>query len=478
MEKIITRFPPSPTGYLHIGGARTALFNWLLAKKYNGKFILRIEDTDKERSSFESVQMILNDLKWLGLNWEEGPDIGGPHYPYFQSERKDIYYKYAEQLVKEKKAYYCFCTEEELEAARTAAKQNNEVFKYNRKCLKLSDSEKNELIKTGKKFVIRFKVPENKEIIINDVVKGEVIFNTDVLDDFIIIKSDGGAIYNFAVVVDDALMGVTHILRGDDHLSNTPKQILLYEALGFKVPVLGHVSMILGEDGQKLSKRHCATAVGEYKKQGFLKEAIINYLALLGWSPPDNREIFSVNELINLFSIEKLSKRAAIFDFTKLKWMNGQYIKKLNEDELFERIFDFIDDKYKRLFDNERLKKIVYSLREYIEKLDEINKYMSFYDWTNFSFSDESNTYKEKYDFKKLANLFIETMNEFNNLKEKNKFEFVKKFQNRAEIKGKEFYVILRILLTGEVKGPELVFLFDYLTKDELIKKVTFHLKG
>lgn len=471
---VVVRFPPSPSGYLHIGGARTALFNWLLAKKYNGKFILRIEDTDKERSTIESVRMILDDLKWLELNWDEGPDIGGLHSPYFQSQRQDIYCHYAKKLVDEGKAYYCFCTEEELKLEKTNPDDANSQFKYNRKCLNLTESEKIKFINSGRPCAIRFKVPDNEEIIIEDIVKGKVVFNSEVLSDFIILKSDGGAVYNFAVVVDDALMGITHILRGDDHLSNTPKQILLYKALGFKIPVLGHVSMILGADGQKLSKRHCATAISEYRRQGFLREAVLNYLALLGWSPPDNKELLSIDELIKYFSIEKLAKNPAIFDFTKFKWLNSQHIKKLNRDQYFEKARPFIDKKYFDLFDEKKLKLMALSVRNYIDKFDEINEHLFIYVDESFAISDEAKEYLQKYDFKKLSKIFLEILNEFKILEGKSVYDFAKKIQLAFGQTGKEFYMLLRILVTGKTKGPELNHLLELIPVESLIKRVSY----
>jgi len=287
-----TRFAPSPTGYLHIGGARTALYNWIFARQNNGKFVLRIEDTDAERSTEESIEAILESMKWLNLDWDEGPEKDGDYGPYFQSKRLDIYNKYLDKLIEEGKAYRCFCTPEELAEKKEKARKEKKQYKYDGKCRNLSKEEINKNLKENKPFVIRLKVPQNEEIIFNDIVRGEIKVNTSIYDDFIIRRSDGYPVYNFAVVIDDALMKINYVIRGDDHISNTPKQILIYKALDFKVPDFAHLSMILGEDKTRLSKRHGATSIQQFKEEGYLPEALINYLARLGWGYDDSQEIF------------------------------------------------------------------------------------------------------------------------------------------------------------------------------------------
>ena len=329
MSEVKVRFAPSPTGYLHIGGARTALFNWLFAHKMGGKLILRIEDTDTERLKEDSVSQILTSLKWLGINWDEGPEVGGDCGPYYQSERLDIYKKYAEQLLAEGKAYYCFCTPADLEAQREKQRAAKQPFRYARTCRDLSKEEVEQRIAAGESYSVRVKIPLEGTITVHDLIHGDVTFNMDQFDDFVIVKSNGMPTYNFAVVVDDHLMGMTHVLRAEEHLSNTPKQLLIYEALGWEPPKFGHMPMILAPDRSKLSKRHGATSVEEFRSQGYLAEAIVNYLTLLGWGPGDERELFTLNETVDLFELEQMSKKAAIYDTKKLTWMNGQYLSEL-----------------------------------------------------------------------------------------------------------------------------------------------------
>ena len=314
------RFAPSPTGYLHVGGARTALYNWLYARKTGGVFILRIEDTDRERSTDAHTQVILDGLEWLGLDWDEGPVFQGAEV---ERHRAD-----AERLLAQGKAYRCFCTREELEAERQATAGGSDLYKYDRRCDRLPPEEVEARIARGMPFVLRFRMPD-QEIAWEDAVHGRITFQGRELDDMVILRSNRTPIYNMAVVSDDIAMRITHVLRGDDHISNTPKQIALYQALGAPVPVFAHLPMILGMDGKKLSKRHGATAVGDYRDRGILPEAMRNFLALIGWSPGEDREIMTPEEMIALFSLEALQKKPAIFDTAKLEWMNGQYLSGL-----------------------------------------------------------------------------------------------------------------------------------------------------
>ena len=323
------RFAPSPTGYLHVGGARTALFNWLFARHTGGTHILRIEDTDRERSTPEHTQVILDGLTWLGISWDEGP--------FFQGEYAGRHQADAERLLAEGKAYRCFCTREELDAQRAQADGSNVGFRYDRRCYRLSASDVQARVQAGKPSTIRFLL-EDEEIAWDDAVHGRISFQGRDLDDFVILRSDNTAIYNLAVVSDDIAMRITHVIRGDDHISNTPKQIALYRALGAEPPVFAHVPMILGSDGKKLSKRHGATAVGDYQEQGIFPAAMRNFLALLGWSPGGDREIMPEDEMVQLFTLEGIQKKAAVFDTTKLEWMNGQYLSALPAAELLQPV--------------------------------------------------------------------------------------------------------------------------------------------
>jgi glutamyl-tRNA synthetase len=335
---IRVRFAPSPTGYLHVGGARTALFNWLLARRSGGVFVLRIEDTDVERSSPEMVEGILDGMRWLGLNWDEGPLVGGPHGPYFQSERLDRYRTMAEDLVARGKAYYCYCTPETLNAKRAAAEAAGGAWTYDRTCCSLSSSEIAENEAAKRPRAVRFLVPAGATRF-TDLVHGPIEFDAANIDDFVILRSDGQPTYHLSVVSDDVEMAMTHVVRGDDHISNTPKQVLLYEAVGAPVPQFAHVPLILGPDKKRLSKRHGATSVMEYARQGYLPEAMVNFLALLGWSPGSgDRELFTRAELAQIFDLGGISGGNAVFNPEKLDWFNQQYIMRLAPEELAARL--------------------------------------------------------------------------------------------------------------------------------------------
>ena len=327
MKPLRVRFAPSPTGHLHVGNARTALFNWLLARGQGGTFILRIEDTDAERSTAVSEASILEDLRWLGLDWDEGPDAGGPHGPYRQSERLTLYLSYAQDLLSRGLAYHCFCSPGQLEQERQAAFAANQPPKYSGRCRALTADEVAHRLADGEAAAIRFAVPEARDVTFDDIVRGPVTFNTAVIGDPVILRSDGRPAYNFAVVVDDALMEVTRVIRGEDHISNTPRQVLLYEALGFEPPQFAHLSLVMGPDHAPLSKRHGATSVSEFREKGVLPESLVNYLALLGWSPGEGQEMLPIGEMARRFDLGKVSHSSAVFDIDKLAWMNRHYLK-------------------------------------------------------------------------------------------------------------------------------------------------------
>ena len=337
------RFAPSPTGYLHVGGARTALFNWLYARRHNGVFVLRIEDTDVERSSQDMVTGILDGLRWLGLTWDEGPDVGGLHAPYFQSERLDSYRTAADRLLSEGHAYYCYCTPERLRDERERAEARGEAWQYDRTCLGLSADRMRELDAAGTQRALRFNVPSSGAAF-DDAVHGRIAFEGASIEDFVILRSDRYPTYHLSVVVDDIDMGITDVIRGDDHISNTPKHVLLFQALGAAVPRFAHVPLILGADKKRLSKRHGATSVMEYQRQGYLAPAMVNFLALLGWSPGDDRELMSTQELVDIFTLEGISGGNAVFNTEKLDWMNGQYIARMPIEELAAAARPFFDD--------------------------------------------------------------------------------------------------------------------------------------
>lgn len=339
-SSVRVRFAPSPTGKLHIGGARTAIYNWAFARANGGTFILRIDDTDPTRSTDENTQIILRAMRWLGLDWDEGPEVGGDFGPYAQTERLDMYKEAAQKLWDAGRAYPCFCTTEQLAADRAAAQARKDPFQgYQRRCRDLSREEAQARIDAGEPCVLRIKVPADRgDVVIHDAVHGDVVFDAKELDDFVIFRSDGTPTYNFATVVDDAMMGITHVIRGDDHLSNTPRQVMVYEALEAPVPTFAHISMILGADGKKLSKRHGATSVEEYRDAGYLSDAFVNYLALLGWSLDGETTVIPRDVLASQFSLERISKNPATFDPKKLDWMNAEYINAMSDADFADQI--------------------------------------------------------------------------------------------------------------------------------------------
>ncbi len=381
-KEIRVRFAPSPTGNLHIGATRVALFNYFYVQKNNGKLILRIEDTDRERSTKDYEDNIMRSLEWLGILWDEGP--------YRQSERENLYKKYVQKLLEEEKAYFCFCTKEDLEKMRENQRSKKEPPRYEGGCDMLKKEEREEKIKSGKQFTVRLKIPKNENLEFTDLIKGKVKFNTkDIGGDFVIAKSDFSVLYNFACVVDDYEMEITHVIRGEDHISNTPKQILIQKALGINSPEFAHISILLGTDKSKLSKRHGATSIDDYKKEGYLKEALINFMALLGWHPGGDQELYKIEEIIEKFSFEDCQKSGAIFDIQKLDYINGQYIKKMTIEELTsycipylleERFItsDFTEEQYPPAYGG-KLPKISYYYKEKEISFEKISQIISLY---------------------------------------------------------------------------------------------------
>ncbi|WPX08473.1 glutamate--tRNA ligase [Anaerocellum danielii] len=478
--EIRTRFAPSPTGHLHIGGARTALFNYLFAKKHGGKFILRIEDTDLERSSSESERVIIESLKWLGIEWDEGVEVGGPYGPYRSTERVDIYKKYVDILFEKGYAYHCYCTEEELEYQRQQLLSQGQMPRYLGKCRNLTDAEKRKLEAEGRKPTVRFRVPEGVKIVVHDLVRGNVEFLSDDIGDFVIVKSDGIPTYNFAVVIDDHLMKISHVIRGEEHLSNTPRQILIYNALGFDLPQFAHVSLILGKDRTKMSKRHGSTWVEQYREQGYLKEGLINFLALLGWSPEENIEIFDMQYLIENFSLERVSKNPAIFDLDKLNYINSQHIKQKSLDELTELCIPYLveagyvkEDEVKEKF--EWLTKIVKSVYEGLDYLAQIkDKVGIFFDNEVKIEDDEAKEVLKWEHVKHLIDVFENKIKEAGDLTVDTIKALFKEIQKETGYKGKNLFMPIRVVLTGKTHGPELVEIIEILGKENILKRLEF----
>jgi len=377
------RYAPSPTGYPHVGNIRTALFAWLFARHYGGSFIVRIEDTDVARKVEDALQAILDGLRWLDLDWDEGPDVGGKYGPYFQSQRLELYRQTAERLVSQGDAYYCYCSLQRLEEMRAEQVRDKQPLGYDRHCRYLSEEERSAKEKEGITPVVRFQTPLSGQTTFNDLIWGEVVFDNNTLDDFVLLKSDGYPTYHLASVVDDHLMEISHVLRAEEWLSSTPRHLLMYQALKFEPPQFAHLPMILGTDRAKLSKRHGAVSITEYQEQGYLPEAMVNFLALLGWSLDDRTEILSRQELIDNFSLERVSRTAAIFNHEKLYWMNGVSLRELSHQELLLKIMPFLEsglpEGVKRPISKEYVSRIVPLIRERINTLAEAATYADFF---------------------------------------------------------------------------------------------------
>ena len=387
MTALRVRFAPSPTGHLHVGNARTALFNWLLARRHAGAFVLRIEDTDADRSTAESERSILEDLRWLGLDWDEGPDVGGPYAPYRQSERLEMYRAAAWRLLSDGRAYYCFCTPDELEAERQAAIASGAPPRYSGRCRSLAPDDARSRVERGEPAAIRFAVPASREVSFPDEVRGRVTFHTDVIGDPVILRSEGRPAYNFAVVVDDAAMAITHVIRGEDHISNTPRQILIYEALGLQPPAFAHLSLVMGPDHAPLSKRHGATSVAEFRERGYLPQALVNYLALLGWSPGEGEELLPLVDMARRFDVGRVSHSAAVFDTDKLSWMNRHYMTEATPAELSTWALRYFVRAGWLAAESDRASAFVESILPMaagsVDRLEQVPERVSFlYDWT------------------------------------------------------------------------------------------------
>ncbi len=476
------RFAPSPTGFMHVGNARTALFNYLFARHNNGTFVLRIEDTDVERHSEEAVNVIYEALKWMGINWDEGPDVGGPYGPYRQSERLPIYREFIEKLKEKGLVYECYCTPEELDAMRKEQLERGEPPRYTGKCRHLTEEEKERLRAEGRKPVLRFKVPEDEVIVFEDLVKGRIEINTRQLGgDFVIVRSNGMPVYNFVVVIDDALMKITHVIRGEDHISNTPKQILLYRALGFEVPQFAHLPMILGQDRSKLSKRHGSTSVKEFKEKGYLPEAFVNFLALLGWYPKDGKEVLSMEELIERFDIKDVNSAPAVFDTTKLNWLNQVYIRQYPIDKLTDLVVPYLEKTGFDLsaFSRDWLEKVVEVTREYFTVLSDAPVYMETFLKDDFQVQPEAKEFILE-DPKRLEVIraFKEKLSGFDGELSQEAFKkLVKEVGKEVGVKGKNLFMPIRIGLTGKMSGPELPILAELLGKERVLKRLENSLK-
>ncbi len=465
------RFAPSPTGDLHVGNARTALFNWLFAKHYGGQFILRIEDTDQERTSPVFEKNILEDLKWLSVDWDEGPEKGGSLGPYHQIQRLDIYDKYTNELISVGKVYPCYCTEEELEAERASLLSMRMMPRYMGKCKKLTDKEREALESRGRKPALRFSVDKGS-IEFNDLIRGEMKFEGDAIGDFIIVRSNRIPSYNFAAVVDDHLMEITHVIRGEDHLSNTAIQLLLYRALGFEPPVFAHHSLILGRDRTKLSKRHGSVTVREFRKRGILSEALLNYLSLLGGSLGEGKEVASMEEIIGMFSLDKAGKSGAIFDEGKLKWLNAIYIRNCDMDELAELLIPFIKEAGYEidLMGRGWLHQVVEALKDNLVTLADIGLYLDIFFDDRYQISDEARAILR--DGAAIVNFLHEELQQSTIADRDFYRNLINSVRRKTGLKAKDLFLPIRAALTGRTSGPELEKVFVILGKESILRRL------
>ncbi len=478
---IRTRFAPSPTGYLHIGGARTALFNWLYARHHRGKFILRIEDTDKVRSTREAIDAILESMEWLGLDWDEGPKVGGEYSPYYQSERSEIYRKHVDLLLKEGRAYYCYCTPEELKKKRELALSRKKKPKYDGHCRNLKRPV------SGRDPVVRFKSPGVGTTEVDDLAKGKVIFDNSELDDLIIVRSDGSFTYNFVVVVDDATMKITDIIRGDDHLNNTPRQILLYRALEYPIPRFAHVPLILGPDKTRLSKRHGATSVMAYKEEGYLSAALVNYLVRLGWSYGD-QEIFSREELIEKFTLDRVGKTSGIFNQGKLLWLSSHYIKasgtgnlvldpELNgaghrEESLPKLLISFLKKKGYQVKEDERLCKIISTLKERSKTVSEMADAAEFFYCDDIVYEEKGAKKFLTLKIKDALSLLIERLEDLPELEPEKLEKIFREIIAEKNINLTKIAQAVRIALTGRTASPGIFEVMEILGKEKVFARL------
>lgn len=486
-SEVRVRFAPSPTGYLHVGGARTALFNFLFARRHGGKFILRIEDTDQARSTEESLKIIVQDLKWLGLTWDEGPDAltlkdVGEFGPYYQSQRLEIYAKYAQQLLRDGKAYYCFLTDEEIDAQREKAQKEGRPPQvqspYEEWPLEKAQAY---MAEKNVKGVVRFKTRHlRKDYIFNDLIRGEVKFPSDMVGDFVLLRSDGMPVYNFCCVVDDALMKISHVLRAEEHLPNTLRQLMIYEACGWKTPEFGHMSLILNEERQKLSKRHGAVSCGEFKELGYLPEALNNFLALLGWSSPEGKEILSMQEMQQQFSLDRLNPAGAVFDVKKLRWMNSVYLRALPETDLWKRVEPYLKEAGLELPTDpewqERALKVFKTSMEVLKDGVELfrpicNKHFAVADEAQEALGWDTSKAVLLAWLKRLQARTSDFMTEA---------EFVAlqdEVKNETGAKGKNLFMPLRVAVIGKPHGAELKILVPLLARQSLIHRAELVLK-
>ena len=465
LEQVRVRFAPSPTGHLHVGGARTALFNYLFAKNHDGKFLLRIEDTDRERSEESFVTEINQSLQWLGLNWDEEP--------LRQSERMEIYLNTATELISTNNAYHCFCEPAELDEKRKTAQQNKKQYKYDKKCRSLEKADVENRLKNGDKSAVRFAVPNEGETVVHDLVYGDVQFNNNEIDDFIIVRRNGTPTYQLAVVADDKDMKISHVIRGDDHLSNTPKQLLIFRALAVKPPLYAHLPLIMGQDGKRLSKRHGAVSVAEFQNEGIFPEALLNHLALLGWSPKDDTEFMAIDELIRRFKIKDVSKRSAIFDYKKLIWLNGQHLSSKSVEELLPIVSTDWGITPDKEIDDVYLKKVLELVKARAKTREELINFGKYFFEDPDSY-DEKGRNKHWNDNSVNSNVrqLVKNLEELNSFREEKIEEVLRSTAETLGIKAAELIHPVRLALTGFSVSPSLFEIMELLGKELSVRRI------
>lgn len=474
------RFAPSPTGYLHVGGLRTALYNYLFARHNNGKLILRIEDTDRTRFVEGATENLIKYLEWAGINFDEGPHIGGNYGPYFQSERFDLYKKYALELISKGKAYYAFDSAEELEAMRKRIQDAGGFYKYDRMTMRnqftLGEQETQKLIENGEPFVIRLNVPHEQYVEFQDVIRGLVTVKGEEIDDQVLLKSDGFPTYHLANVVDDHLMEITHVIRGEEWLPSTPKHVLLYQAFGWECPVFAHLPLLLNKDKSKLSKRQGDVAVEDYVAKGYFKEALVNFVALLGWNPTADREIYSMDELITLFNLEKVNKAGAVFDLEKLNWMNAQYLRMKSIDELADHVIPYLESINFDYKNRDYLKKVIELFKERLENLYDLPEAISymFYRPTTYDQAFIAKHWKEH--TRDLVIEFLEEIKKIDFWDHRSLHDFTIKWIESKGLKLKDIVHPLRIAVTGKSGGAGIFETITLLDKHEVIERIEYFL--
>lgn len=455
-QMVRVRFAPSPTGELHVGGARTAVFNWLFARHHNGSFVVRIEDTDVERSSRESEEALLRDLHWLGLDWDEGPDVGGPFTPYRQSGRLELYHREAERLERMGKAYPCFCSDDELERKRNEARARGLPPRYDGTCRGLGVEEVEKKREAGLRETIRFSVPEGEAVVFADAVRGQVAMATSMVGDFVILRSNGLPTYNFAAVVDDAAMGITHVLRGEEHLPNTLRQILLYRALGADMPVFGHLPLILDEGRSKLSKRQGAASVAHLREEGYLPAAVVNYLALLGWSHPRGEEVLGREELVEAFTLDRVARSPATFDRGKLRWLNGKHMRRLGLEELDHLAEPFFPSSLAGIYPREKRLEILALVRDSLESLDQLPSAVGVFR-PEVDIDEEAGMALKQEGARSILEALADKLKgEREDLEPERVKALIAEVGETVGFRGRELYFPIRAAVTGTVHGPDL----------------------